>query len=225
MDLLHADRLLAQRLHHVAQVVGTLDDPRHPVGGARGRRYEVVAGAGVEHPLDLEAHGCLEPLSGCSLDHPGGEAALASAMRLAGLGAPVDRCPGPSRLSGEPHEPAQVRVEAEVAHGSGRRLAGGDRVVDHEDVEYGGHADSRGNRRRELARGDPFDPGDAAVVDIGERDRLDAGLRQGGGQLLGILRLQPLAFCHKDLPAAVVRVSQGSPKHMTRRFRSSRRHG
>ena len=86
MDLFHADRLLAERLHHVGrQVVGTLDDPRLSlVGGAHGRRYEVVAGAGVEHPFDLEAHGCLEPLSGCSLDHPGGEAALASAMRLAG---------------------------------------------------------------------------------------------------------------------------------------------
>ena len=136
MELSDRDVLVGQGAQHVVAVPAELDQAVHAVGRSRRGGHEVVSMAGVDVPLDLEAHQRLQPALGEVLHGAAGEGPGALRVRSAVLGVAVDRGPRPAGQGGEAHGPGRVGQQPEVTHRPAGEAASGDRVVDEERVEH-----------------------------------------------------------------------------------------
>jgi hypothetical protein len=172
VELVDGDPLVLQRDQHVAAVVAELDQPGHPVGRAAAGRKEVVVVA-PDRPLDLDRHPERDVAGRRQLGHPPGEAALVGDPRLALLGEPVGRRPGPARLRGQRDDPVEVGPQPQVAVRAAEQAGAGDRIVGEEGVEDRGHADAPAHRIVQPGQRDGLDAVDPGRVHVRQNDGTD----------------------------------------------------
>ncbi len=170
VDLLDSDASRAERVDHVADIIGRAGggQPAQAVASAAERRLEVL-GVAADHPLDLERHQRADALAQACGDLGAGETALITRVRGAVLAEPVAWRPGPAGRVGQHDEPVQVRHQPQVAVGLVQRrlridaAVAAERVNDRREPEAGPGRCRQARQRRRLH------PRSAAVVD--ERDR------------------------------------------------------
>lgn len=183
VELLHVDALLPQGFQQIPAEGRLLDEAGHPIGGAADCGLEVAAGVAAERELDLKRHAQIQAAVGGGCGHTAREGALAGGVDLPILSVAVGGRPRPAGLGGEGGEPVEVGEEPQVAVRAADLGAGGDVVVEHEDIEHGRRAHAPPGDLLQPPDRDALDPRDAAVLHKGHRDAGDLL----GSEPLGLL--------------------------------------